>query len=60
MEVITFVEGMVPESKIKEFKAGYETLKEETKPDGLIASYLLQDSRRSYSLLKRCGKVWKL
>lgn len=44
MEVITFVKGTVPYSKIEEFKEGYKSLKEEPKPNGLIASYLLQDA----------------
>jgi hypothetical protein len=44
MEVITFVKGNVPKSKIEEFKAGYKILKEDSKPAGLIASYLLQNS----------------
>jgi hypothetical protein len=44
MEVITFVEGSVPISKIEEFESDYETLKQNEKPEGLIASYLLQDA----------------
>lgn len=44
MEVITFAIGNVPQSKIEEFKAGYQSLKEGSKPSGLIASYLLQNS----------------
>ena len=44
MEVITFVEGNVPISNIKEFESDYETLKQNEKPEGLIASYLLQDA----------------
>ena len=46
MEVITFVEGSVPISKIEEFESDYETLKQNEKPEGLIASYLLQDADR--------------
>ena len=42
MEVITFVKGTVPPSKIEEFESGYENLKRIMKPKGLIASYLLQ------------------
>ncbi|MGB9978108.1 antibiotic biosynthesis monooxygenase [Methanobacterium sp.] len=44
MEVITFVEGNVPISKIEEFESDYQTLKQNEKPEGLIASYLLQDA----------------
>lgn len=43
MEVITFVKGSVPLSKIKEFELEYEALKQGKKPEGLIASYLLED-----------------
>lgn len=43
MEVITFVKGRVPSEEIEEFKAGYQSLKDQPKPQGLIASYLLQD-----------------
>ena len=46
MEVIIFVEGSIPLSKIKEFESDYETLKQNEKPEGLIASYLLQDADR--------------
>ncbi len=46
MEVITFVEGNVPISKIEEFESDYETLKQNKKPEGMIASYLLQDSTK--------------
>lgn len=42
MEVITFVQGKVPDSKKEEFESGYEILKQDSKPDGLIASYLLR------------------
>lgn len=45
MEVITFVKGNVPSSKREEFESGYRALKENKKPDGLIASYLLQDTK---------------
>lgn len=44
MEVIIFVEGSVPISKIEEFESDYEALKQNEKPEGLIASYLLQDA----------------
>ena len=44
MEVITFVRGKVPSSKVEEFETGYESLKKVPKPKGLIASYLLQDA----------------
>ncbi len=43
MEVISFVEGNIPISKIKEFESDYETLKQNEKPEELIASYLLQN-----------------
>lgn len=46
MEVIIFVEGSVPISKIDEFESDYEALKQNEKPEGLIASYLLQDTDR--------------
>lgn len=46
MEVIIFVEGNVPISKIEEFESDYDTLKQNEKPEGLIASYLLQDADR--------------
>lgn len=56
MEVITFVEGNIPISKIKEFESDYETLKENEKPEGLIASYLLQDAdRKVYYIIET---VW--
>ena len=44
--MIIFVEGSIPLSKIKEFESDYETLKQNEKPEGLIASYLLQDADR--------------
>ena len=44
MEVIIFVKGSVPISKIKGFESDYEILKQNEKPEGLIASYLLQDA----------------
>ena len=44
MEVITFVEGNVPLSKIEEFESDYENLKQNEKPEGMIASYLIQDA----------------
>lgn len=44
MEVITFVKGNIPSSKREEFESGYEVLKKNPKPDGLIASYLLEDA----------------
>ncbi len=44
MEVIIFVEGNVPISKIKEFESDFDILKKNKKPEGLIASYLLQDT----------------
>jgi heme-degrading monooxygenase HmoA len=43
MEIVTFVRGKVPSSKLEEFEVGYENLKGVTKPEGLIVSYLLQD-----------------
>ena len=46
MEVIIFVEGSIPLSKIKEFESDYEALKQNEKSEGLIASYLLQDADR--------------
>ncbi|HTX61114.1 MAG TPA: antibiotic biosynthesis monooxygenase [Methanobacterium sp.] len=57
MEVITFVKGKVSDSKIEEFKRGYDTLKKEDKPYGFIASYLLQDSEiRDLYIIE---SVWK-
>ena len=47
MEVITFVEGNIPISKIEEFESDYESLKQNEKPEGMIASYLLQDADRN-------------
>ncbi|MEN6291390.1 MAG: hypothetical protein ABFC34_09995 [Methanobacterium sp.] len=46
MEVITFVEGNVPISKIKDFESDYKNLKQNEKPEGMIASYLIQDADR--------------
>ncbi len=46
MEVITFVEGDIPISKIKEFESDYKNLKQNEKPEGMIASYLIQDADR--------------
>ena len=43
MEIITMVKGKIPESSLKEFKAAYALIKEESIPEGLIASYLLKD-----------------
>ena len=45
MEVITFVKGNIPPSKREEFELSYEVLKKNKKPDGLIASYLLEDNK---------------
>ena len=47
MEIITFVKGSIPVSKIEEFELEYETLKQSKKPEGMIASYLLEDSGRN-------------
>lgn len=47
MEVITFVKGSVPLSKIEEFELEYDSLKQSIKPEGLIASYLLQDEGKN-------------
>ena len=47
MEVIIFVEGSVPISKIEEFESDYEALKQNEKPEGLIASYLLHDADKN-------------
>jgi heme-degrading monooxygenase HmoA len=44
MEVITFVKGNVPSSKAEKFEAGFESLKRDPLPEGLIASYLLHDA----------------
>ncbi len=43
MEIITMVKGKIPESSINDFKAAYASMKEDTLPEGLIASYLLKD-----------------
>jgi hypothetical protein len=43
MEIITFVKGKIPESSLKDFEEAYALLKDETVPEGLIASYLLKD-----------------
>jgi quinol monooxygenase YgiN len=43
MEIITMVKGKIPESSLEDFKAAYASMKEETLPEGLIASYLLKD-----------------
>lgn len=45
MEVITFVKGNIPSSKREEFELSYEVLKKNKKPEGLIASYLLEDTK---------------
>lgn len=37
------VKGKIPESSLEDFKAAYASMKEETLPEGLIASYLLKD-----------------
>lgn len=37
------VKGKIPESSLEDFKAAYASMKEETLPEGLIASYLLND-----------------
>ena len=56
MEVITFVEGNIPLSKIEEFESDYEALKRNEKPEGMIASYLLQDAdRKGYYIIET---VW--
>lgn len=56
MEVITFVEGNVPSSKREEFESAYEVLKGNPKPEGLIASYLLQDVNNGLYIIET---VWK-
>jgi hypothetical protein len=43
MEIITMVKGKIPESSLEDFKAAYASMKEETLPEGLIASYMLKD-----------------
>jgi heme-degrading monooxygenase HmoA len=43
MEIITMVKGKIPESSLNDFKAAYASMKEDTLPEGLIASYLLKD-----------------
>jgi hypothetical protein len=43
MEIITMVKGRIPESSLKDFEAAYAAMKDETIPEGLIASYLLKD-----------------
>jgi heme-degrading monooxygenase HmoA len=43
MEIITMVKGKIPESSLNDFKAAYASMKEDTIPEGLIASYLLKD-----------------
>ena len=43
MEIITMVKGKIAEEDIKNFEEAYEAIKEEPKPDGLVASYLLKD-----------------
>ncbi len=55
MEVITFVKGNVPSSKSNEFEANYRSLKH--LPDGLIASYLLNDSNEPEVYVIEC--VWE-
>ena len=45
MELITFLKGTVPPSKIEEFVSGYEALKQFRNPEGLITSYLLQNTK---------------
>jgi hypothetical protein len=47
MEIITMVKGKIPESSLKEFQAAYALIKEESIPEGLIASYLLKDMIQS-------------
>ena len=37
------VKGKIPESSLEDFKAAYVSMKEETLPEGLIASYMLKD-----------------
>lgn len=37
------VKGKIPESSLEDFKAAYASMKEETLPEGLIASYMLKD-----------------
>lgn len=37
------VKGKIPESSLNDFKAAYTSMKKDTIPDGLIASYLLKD-----------------
>jgi hypothetical protein len=43
MEIITFVKGKIPESMLKDFLDAYATMKKETIPEGMVASYLLKD-----------------
>ncbi len=57
MEVITLVKGRVPSTKMREFKEGYKSLKEQPKPHGLIASYLLQDTHDNEIYM--IETVWK-
>lgn len=58
IEVITFVRGRVPSTKMEEFKAGYKSLKEQPKPQGFIASYLLQDTHDDeICMIKRSWRV---
>ena len=44
LQLISFVKGKISDSRIKEFIEEYKSFKKIDKPNGLIASYLLQDS----------------
>ncbi len=43
MEVMTVVEGKVPESKRKEFESTYASARDQPKPPGWMMSMLLRD-----------------
>ena len=57
MKVLTFVQGEVPASKIREFEAGYAALKKEPLPPGLERSYLLKNTEKpeTYTIVS----VWE-
>jgi quinol monooxygenase YgiN len=47
MEVLTVVEGKIPESKRKTFEASYKDLRYEPIPTGLIETILLRENNNS-------------
>ncbi len=57
MQVITIVEGKVPNLRAKEFEANFASAKREPVPPGLVSSLLLRNSKTPESY--RIQTIWE-